>query len=437
MLTALLLVVTGLVLGQACRARADGSLLYNGWSPVGGIAQGAPAITTRAGGRLDVFVRGGDNNLWHKAYAGSWSTWQNLGAPPGGLSSDPAAVAWSAGRIDVVVAGAGGQLWHTAYIGWWTAWQALGGTAQGAPAVSSWGPGRLDVFVRGGDNQLWHKSYSGTWSTWQPLGGSITAPPAAVSWGPERIDVIVRGPDLAAWHTYYRRGYWGGFKSLGGILAYGPGVTSWGPGRLDVYATGSDHRLYHEWNEGFWQLAQDAALTSAPTPVAIKFGQIDVFGRGTDLGIWQGIGALPANQCSASNLSISLGNEVTSPLDPVSAAFPVNFVNTSSTACYLVGFPVVSPLDSTGNPIGTPPDEEGKNYDPVPLAPGGTALATVSWITDVVYEGICPTLEVAAQISITPPGSTTPTVLPSPSGPIKFVVCAPGYNTNWGVTYVF
>ena len=51
-------------------------------------------------------------SLWHKGLTGPWSGWEPLGAPPGGLASDPAAVAWSAGRIDVFAAGADGHLWH-------------------------------------------------------------------------------------------------------------------------------------------------------------------------------------------------------------------------------------------------------------------------------------------------------------------------------------
>jgi hypothetical protein len=430
------------VLAQAERAGADGSLLYNGWSPLGGIAQGAAAVTTWGGGHVDMFVRGGDNNLWHRSiagwYAGSWSAWQNLGAPPGGLTSDPAAVAWSAGRIDVFVAGAGGQVWHSAYVGRWTAWQNMGGTAVGAPAVSSWAAGRLDVFVRGSDNQLWHRFYSGTWSTWQPLGGSLSAAPAAVSWGPNRIDVFVRGTDLAVWHDGYY-GVWPGFQRIGGVVAYGPGVTSWGPGRLDLYVTGSDHRLYHQWFDGpnglgswsGWQLAQDAALTSAPVPVATKFGQIDVFGRGTDSGVWQGIGALPANQCSLSSLSISLGQVIT--VRNGTFVSLVNFVNTSSTACYLAGDPGVSYVDSSGNQIGASAAQSSvDDYGPVPLVPEGTAQAQV-YLDDLAQAapaGCQPATP--AGIRISPPGSTASTVLP-----FELQVCANPALTWWSsVTHV-
>jgi hypothetical protein len=43
--------------------------------------------------RIDVFARASDNNLWQKVYDSSnnpsWSGWIFLGAPEGGIQSDP------------------------------------------------------------------------------------------------------------------------------------------------------------------------------------------------------------------------------------------------------------------------------------------------------------------------------------------------------------
>ena len=429
-LAAVALVATGVVLAQAGRASADGSLLFSGWSPLGGVAQGAPATTTWGGSRSDLFVRGSDNNLWHTWHTGSWSAWEDLGAPPGGLASDPGAVAWSAGRVDVFVAGADGQLWHKFYAGSWSAWEDLGGGVVGAPAVSSWAAGRLDVFVRGTDNRLWHKWYSGAWSPWQPLGGALTSSPAAVSWGPGRIDVFVRGSDMAAWQIAYAGG-WSGFGSLGGVFAYSPGVTSWGSGRLDLFATGSDNRLYHQWYDGGpnwsgWQLAQSGTLTSGPAAVSPAVGDVEVFGRGTNLGIWEASGALPAVQCSFSAITPYLGG-------PEEAAghlyFSVYFINVSSTACYLYGFPGVSYVDSSGNQIGVPAGEMGGyNYGPVALVPYGTSAEAVLELTDV---GVYPTAKCQpanpAGIRIYPPGSTASTIVPFQG----FSVCSNPAFSGW------
>jgi hypothetical protein len=71
-----------------------------------------PAAASWASGRLDLFVRGTDNALWHKWYSGGWSNWESLG---GVLTSDPGAVSWGSDRIDVFVRGTDNQLWHK----WW------------------------------------------------------------------------------------------------------------------------------------------------------------------------------------------------------------------------------------------------------------------------------------------------------------------------------
>jgi hypothetical protein len=61
---------------------------------------------------LDVFVRGGDNALWHKWFQNGWSGWESLG---GYLTSSPAAASWSYGRIDVFVRGGDNALWHKCF----------------------------------------------------------------------------------------------------------------------------------------------------------------------------------------------------------------------------------------------------------------------------------------------------------------------------------
>ena len=78
--------------------------------PSPGIAAGsAPAVSSWASGRLDVFVRGTDNAIWHAWYDSGWNAWQSLG---GALTSSPAAVSWAANRIDLFGTGTDGNLWH-------------------------------------------------------------------------------------------------------------------------------------------------------------------------------------------------------------------------------------------------------------------------------------------------------------------------------------
>ena len=99
----------------------DGSS-WSGWERLGGIITAGPAAASRADRRLDAFVKGGDNGLWYKWIdtnvshhgAGVWSGWHTLG---GVLDDEPAAVSWNANRIDVFVRGTDSALHHKAWIG--------------------------------------------------------------------------------------------------------------------------------------------------------------------------------------------------------------------------------------------------------------------------------------------------------------------------------
>ncbi len=62
------------------------------WGTQGGLLASGPDAASWGERRLDVFVRGGDNALWHKAWDGTgWSQWASLG---GFLTSDPGVVSW-------------------------------------------------------------------------------------------------------------------------------------------------------------------------------------------------------------------------------------------------------------------------------------------------------------------------------------------------------
>ena len=287
--------LTSFAFGSSERANADpdqSGINYSSWESLGGVGLGTPATTTWGVGRLDLFVRGRDDNLWHKWYSNGWSVWENLGAPPGGAASDPASVAWSPGRIDVFVRGTDNQLWHKWYDGGWSGWESLGGALVGAPAVSSWENGRLDVFARGTDNHLWHKFYdlAGGWfGGWEPLGGFLNASPAAISWGDGRIDVFVSGGDNQLWHKWFNRSDgWSNWEALGGTLVGGPGVSSWSPGRLDVFVRGADNNLWHQWFStawSGWQLGVAGHIGSSPSAISWGPNRVDVFVLGSDQSI--------------------------------------------------------------------------------------------------------------------------------------------------------
>jgi len=251
-------------------------------------------------GRLDLFVRGADDMIYHKWFDGSsWgpsmTTWELLG----GLTlDDVTAVSWGYGRLDVFIRRPDNAILHKYYGGnhWMAGWESLGGATLGPVTAVSWGSGRLDLFVRDTNNVIKHKWFDGNWgpslTTWESLGGATLGNVSAVSWGPGRLDLFVRGTDNGIYHKWFG-GSWGpslaGWESLGGATAFDPRAVSWGSGRLDVLVRGTDNAVYHKWYDGNWGPSISTweslggGLTLGPvSPVSWGSGRLDLFAPGTD-----------------------------------------------------------------------------------------------------------------------------------------------------------
>lgn len=270
----------------------SGTRSWRPWEPMGDPLASAPATSSWAGNRLDVFSIDSGGSLVQKWWNGqAWSAgWNDLSKPSGSaLVGGPAAVSWGPNRIDVFVRASDGSLRHK----WWSStgwstWENLGGHLTSTPTVASWGPNRLDVFGRGSDGTLQHKFWNGQWSTWESLGGGLVGAPSAVAWAQDRIDVFVRGTDNRLWHRWYG-GRWSGWESLGGTLTAAPTAASWEPNRLDVFVRGSDNALWHRWWDGARWLgfeSQGGQVTADPAAVSKSWDRIDLFVRGTDQKLW-------------------------------------------------------------------------------------------------------------------------------------------------------
>jgi hypothetical protein len=260
---------------------------YASWQTLGGAVTSGPDASSWGSNRLDVFVRGTDNALYHKAWAGAWYGYDSLG---GGLTSDPGVVSWGPNRIDVFVRGTDNALYHKVWAGAWYGWESLGGGLTSGPDVASWSSGRLDIFVRGTDNGLWHKVWDGQrWSAWESLGGVLASDPTAVSWGPNRVDVFARATDNTLIHKWWDGVRWNGWETLGGSLTSAPDAASCGAGRLDVYATGAGSALFHLGFSGAWGTWQNLGGAWASEPGAVcpgGTGLVELFARGTDGAVW-------------------------------------------------------------------------------------------------------------------------------------------------------
>jgi len=261
------------------------------WQSLGGGLASSPSASSWSPTRVDAFIQGTDNQLYHIFWDGTrWSAWEALG---GVLNASPGVVSWGPNRIDVFVRGTDNGMWHKWRdgSGSWSGWESHGGVLTSSPVVASWSAGRLDIFVRGADSALWHKSWDGSrWSGWDGLGGVLTADPSAVSWGPNRIDLFVRGSDDGMWHKAWDGGTWSGWDGRGGTLTSAPSATSCTSGHLDVFVRGTDNALWHQgFNGSSWSGWSSAGgnWTSGPSAVCRRgTSVIDLFVRGTDNALW-------------------------------------------------------------------------------------------------------------------------------------------------------
>ncbi|HEY7373151.1 MAG TPA: discoidin domain-containing protein, partial [Polyangia bacterium] len=192
---------------------------WQGWTPLGRPPGNAalgfePAIASSPNGRLDVFAST-VATTYHRSCSGSclaaasWSAWEDLGQPPGGIWGGPAAVGASSGRLDVVqVTRADMTMARKSFdpsTGLWSGWSSLGGVFAGGarPGLASWAPGHLDVFARGFDNIVYHRSIDPSahplafWLSSTSWAGDTGV--GATSPGPNRVDQVVLGRDGAIW----------------------------------------------------------------------------------------------------------------------------------------------------------------------------------------------------------------------------------------------
>jgi hypothetical protein len=141
-----------------------------------------PAICSWGPGRFDVFILAIRDSDGTRALVHTWANnnqwtgrWEVLSL--GWMQGTPAVVSWGPNRIDVFMRGGGNELVHKWYDGDWRPWENLGGTLPTDPAVTSLGPGHLQVFGIAGDRQLWTLEFQGWWSNWTPIGGFWPADP--------------------------------------------------------------------------------------------------------------------------------------------------------------------------------------------------------------------------------------------------------------------
>ncbi len=175
------------------------------WTWLSGLTIGMPTVTSWGADRYDLFVRGVDNNIYHKAWAKnsfypSITGWESIGGG-GEVSSDPVAFSRGEGRLDVFHIGKNHTLLWKQWTGsnWQPAdatWNLAGLGAYGKPSIVSWSGNRFDIFARLSDNTVGHRAFvNGTWypnnTGWERQGGNPNTDPIAVSSDENKIDLFI------------------------------------------------------------------------------------------------------------------------------------------------------------------------------------------------------------------------------------------------------
>jgi len=233
-----------------------------GWEPLTGPQlSGGPSVVLFSDRLLHVFCHG-EGSLWHihqSAPSNGWAEWASLGGPNGVALTDSPAICWNMDqRLEIFSRGSDGALWHIWQLaegGPWSEWEPMGITIVGSPAVGYNADGRQEVFVRRPDNTLYHVWMTGLaspwWSEWVRLAGPIYGNPVVGINQDRRIEVFFIGDNNQLHHMWQVRpnSGWSGTASIGGNLPVDPAVITNTDGRIEVFQTGTDGTLYHVWQQ--------------------------------------------------------------------------------------------------------------------------------------------------------------------------------------------
>ncbi len=232
---------------------------FGTWSTLGGPVDngGAPVVGYNADQRLQVFVRGSDNNVWtaaETAVNGSFGGWSSLGGNVRGgvtigyLTSGAIEVFARSSSNTVITASQSGPN------GTFGAWSDLGGQCYDDPVLSANADGRFQLFTRSSTDtvQSNFKTTSGTWFGWSDYGGSCVGQPQVAQLPDGSIEVFTRSSANTI-KTIAQNGPNSGFGSwsdLGGTAAADPVVTYNADGRMQIFAQTTSHTVASNFRTG-------------------------------------------------------------------------------------------------------------------------------------------------------------------------------------------
>jgi subtilisin family serine protease len=193
---------------------------------------------------LDIFARGGNNEIWRKAYRSThWGNWSSFTLPEGApIVGAPAVISRRADSTDLFVKAENGGIgfrnkWQETWSPWYPIYPPDGKAILSSPAATN----RPDIYdgltmlVRGHDGSIYLKNYwesiPGGWSPWENLGApaaGTASSPAITMFDKSVLFAMVRGADGViygkAWNTSEQK--WGAWINLGGGFVSAPAMAT-------------------------------------------------------------------------------------------------------------------------------------------------------------------------------------------------------------------
>ncbi|KAH8892361.1 fucose-specific lectin [Thozetella sp. PMI_491] len=211
---------------------------WSSWQKLGGRSFSDVVAVTWGPGILHLFVRGGNNMVFHMHMTSpnQWTLWNAL--PSLQIIGSPKAVVSCAGRIDLFVRDIQGNLYHKFYRddAWDETWQSIGPRLVDEVAVAAISPNNnIGVTTRDADGKVLYKEWDSSTNKWLPsetgwsnlddlTPGDTAHPkaystPAIAAWKQQgRISIAIQGVDNSLWLKERDPKYsgWGSWRQLSG-----------------------------------------------------------------------------------------------------------------------------------------------------------------------------------------------------------------------------
>jgi hypothetical protein len=249
-------------------------------------------------GNIFVYVPGQDNTLWHNKYTnGKWNGWQSLGgkgvAGVDACSPNPGKMVVALRGTDNSVGAAIFNFDQSSS----PAWFHYGSKIGSDPAVGCRAGDKLNLYARGHNNKELYGAWaeSGVWANMytvqngiglaiEDVAGKAKAQASEKSFW-EKVKEFHAGKPFSSGNSVL------GAAGLGGQMKGSPDACSFGGDKQAVFVRGTDDAIHWRmWDGSQWSqfesLEDGVKMSSDPSAVSRRSGEIMLFARGMDNKLW-------------------------------------------------------------------------------------------------------------------------------------------------------